>query len=50
MSEPTEELRTFSTRLFDGVLLAAAAIPDHLRRRLEAAFDAVLDDEPLHVG
>jgi len=50
VSEPTEELRTFSTRLFDGVLLAASAIPDHLRRRLEAAFDAVLDDDPLHVG
>lgn len=50
VSEPAEELRTLSTRLFDGVLLAAAAIPDHLRRRLEAAFDAVLDDDPLHVG
>jgi len=50
MSEPSEELRPFSTRLFDGVLLATAAIPDHLRRRLEAAFDAVLDDDPLHVG
>lgn len=50
VSEPTEELRTLSTRLFDGVLLAAAAIPDHLQRRLEAAFDAVLDEDPLHVG
>jgi hypothetical protein len=50
VSAPTEELRTFSTRLLDGVLLAAAAVPDHLRRRLEAAFDAVLDDDPLHVG
>jgi hypothetical protein len=47
---PTEELRTFSNRIFDGVLLAAAAVPDHLRRRLEAAFDAVLDDDPLRVG
>jgi hypothetical protein len=50
VSEPAEELRTFPTRLFDGVLLATAAIPDHLRRRLEAAFDAVLDDDPLRVG
>lgn len=50
VSEPTEELRTLSTRFFDGVLLAAAAIPDHLQRRLEAAFDAVLDEDPLHVG
>jgi hypothetical protein len=50
VSEPAEELRTLPTRLFDGVLLATAAIPDHLRRRLEAAFDAVLDDDPLHVG
>lgn len=50
VSEPTEDLRAFSTRLLDGVLLAAAAVPDHLRRRLEAAFDAVLDDDPLRVG
>jgi hypothetical protein len=49
-SEPTEELRPMSTRIFDGVLLAAAAVPDHFRRRLEAAFDAVLDDDPLRVG
>ncbi|HKQ69081.1 MAG TPA: hypothetical protein VJT73_07070 [Polyangiaceae bacterium] len=45
-AEPTEELRDFSTRLFDGILLFAAAIPDHLKRRLESAFDAVLAEEP----
>ncbi len=46
--EPTEELRNLSTRFIDGVLLAAAALPDHLQRRLETAFDSVLDEEPLH--
>jgi hypothetical protein len=46
--EPTEELRDMPTRFLDGVLLAAAAVPDHLQRRLEAAFDAELDEEPLH--
>jgi hypothetical protein len=45
--EPSEELRDFSTRLLDGILLAAAAVPDHLQRRLETAFDDVLDEEPL---
>jgi hypothetical protein len=49
-SAPTEELRSFPNRIVDGVLLAAAALPDHLQRRLEAAFDAVLDDDPLYVG
>jgi uncharacterized protein (DUF697 family) len=44
-SEPSEELRSFSTRLLDGILLAAAAVPDHLQRRLETAFDIVLDEE-----
>ena len=37
------------TRLFDGILLATAALPEHLRRRLEAAFDAALDEDPLEV-
>jgi hypothetical protein len=46
--EPSEELRDFSTRLLDGILLAAAAVPGHLQRRLETAFDGVLDEEPLH--
>jgi len=45
--EPSEELRDFSTRLLDGILLAAAAVPGHLQRRLETAFDDVLDEEPL---
>jgi uncharacterized protein (DUF697 family) len=47
--EPTEDLRNLPTRLFDGVLLATAALPEHLRRRLEAGFDAALDDDPLEV-
>src|SRR6185295_12143822 len=46
--EPAEELRDLSTRVVDGILLAAAALPDHLQRRLETAFDSVLDEEPLH--
>src|SRR5258706_7823405 len=45
--EPSEELRSFSTRLVDGLLLAVAAIPDHLQRRLETAFDIALDEEPV---
>jgi hypothetical protein len=47
--EPTEDLRNLPTRLFDGILLATAALPEHLRRRLEAAFDAALDEDPLEV-
>jgi uncharacterized protein (DUF697 family) len=46
LNEPTEELRSFSTRLLDGILLAAAAVPDHLRRRLETAFDRALAEDP----
>jgi len=46
--EPSEELRSTSTRIVDGILLAAAALPDHLQRRLETAFDRVLDEEPVH--
>jgi hypothetical protein len=46
--EPSEELRDMPTRIVDGILLAAAALPDHLQRRLETAFDRVLDEEPLH--
>ena len=40
--EATEDLRDMTTRLSDGFLLAAAALPMFLRRRLEAALDAVL--------
>jgi len=46
--EPSEELRNMPTRIIDGVLLGVAALPDHLRRRLETAFDSVLDEEPVH--
>jgi len=45
--EPTEDLRPLSTKVVDGVLLAIAALPDHVQRRLETAFDNVLDEEPL---
>jgi hypothetical protein len=44
-----EELRSTPTRIVDGVLLAAAAVPQHLQRRLETAFDAVIQETPLHV-
>jgi hypothetical protein len=47
-AEPSEDLRDVPTRIVDGILLAAAALPDHLQRRLETAFDRVLDEEPLH--
>jgi hypothetical protein len=46
LNEPTEELRDFSTRLLDGILLAAAAMPDLMKRRLETAFDAALAENP----
>jgi hypothetical protein len=47
--EPNEELRTMATRVVDGVLLGVAGVPDHVKRRLEAAFDAVLEKDPAHV-
>jgi hypothetical protein len=46
LNEPTEELRDFPTRLLDGILLAAAAVPDLMRRRLETAFDTALAEDP----
>jgi len=46
LNEPTEELRSFATRLIDGILLAAAAVPDHLQRRLETAFDLAIAEIP----
>lgn len=45
--EPTEDLRELSTKVIDGILLAVAAVPDHVQRRLETAFDTVLDEEPV---
>jgi hypothetical protein len=44
-----EELRSGATRVIDGVLLAAAAVPEHLQRRLETAFDLVVQERPFHV-
>jgi uncharacterized protein (DUF697 family) len=46
LSEPTEDLRNFSTRMLDGFLLAVAGVPDHLRRRLETAFDLAVAANP----
>jgi len=46
LHEPTEELRDFPTRLLDGILLAAAAVPDLVKRRLETAFDLALAENP----
>lgn len=40
--DPAEDLRDTTTRISDGLLLAAAALPLFLRRRLEAAFDEAL--------
>ena len=42
---PPEELRDNTTQLVDGFLIAAASVPDWLVRRLNAAFDAALDEE-----
>jgi hypothetical protein len=47
--DPTEELRTVTARVIDGILLGVAGVPDHFRRRLETAFDAILEQEPPHV-
>jgi hypothetical protein len=42
---PSEELRDMPTRVIDGILLFAAALPQHVQRRLETAFDLVLAEE-----
>ncbi len=41
----SEELRDVTTRAVDGLLLAAAALPNYLQRRLETAFDLVLAEQ-----
>lgn len=38
-SDPIEDARDATTRLFDGLLLGLAAVPHSAQRRLEAAFD-----------
>jgi hypothetical protein len=48
-TDPAEELRPMSTRIFDGVLLGLAGVPDHVKRRLETAFDAQLEKDSGHV-
>jgi len=45
-----EDLRDLSTRLSDGILLALASVPGHLRRRLETAFDEVLAEASVAHG
>ena len=47
-TEPTEELRPMATRVLDTLLLGVAGVPDHVKRRLEAAFDAQLDKDLPH--
>jgi hypothetical protein len=42
---PSEELRDMTTRVIDGILLAAAALPSYLERRLESAFDLSVIEE-----
>jgi hypothetical protein len=39
---PTEDLRDLTTRVSDGLLLAAAGLPTFVRKRLETAFDEVV--------
>jgi hypothetical protein len=49
--DPAEDLRDMASRLLDGLLLAAAALPTYVRRRLAAAFDEVAaEDKNATVG
>jgi hypothetical protein len=41
-----EELRDLSTRVSDAILIGLASGPGYLRRRLEAAFDLAMQEEP----
>jgi hypothetical protein len=48
-AEPSEDLRAMPTRVVDGILLSLAGVPDHIRRRLETAFDSALEEDAAHV-
>jgi hypothetical protein len=42
---PSEELRDMTTRIIDGLLLAASALPSYVERRLLTAFERVLSED-----
>jgi hypothetical protein len=46
IGEGHEDLRDEFTRWIDALLLTSAALPSYLERRLEAAFDEVVDQTP----
>jgi hypothetical protein len=41
-----EDLRDEFTRWIDALLLTSAALPSYLERRLEAAFDEIVEQTP----
>jgi hypothetical protein len=46
MSEGHEDLRDELTRWIDALLLTSASLPSYLERRLEAAFDEIVEQTP----
>jgi hypothetical protein len=46
LGEGVEDLRDEFTRWIDALLLTSAALPSYLERRLEAAFDEVVEQTP----
>ncbi len=46
LGEGVEDLRDEFTRWIDAVILTSAALPSYLERRLEAAFDEIVDQTP----
>ncbi len=46
LSEGAEDLRDEFTRWIDSLLLTSAALPSYLERRLEAAFDEIVEQTP----
>jgi hypothetical protein len=46
LGEGVEDLRDEFTRWIDAVILTSAALPSYLERRLEAAFDEIVEQTP----
>jgi hypothetical protein len=46
LGEGVEDLRDEFTRWIDALILTSAALPSYLERRLEAAFDEIVDQTP----
>ncbi len=46
MAEGAEDLRDEFTRWVDALILTSAALPSYLERRLEAAFDEIVEQTP----